>query len=122
MHSELMSYLLLAEKQQLLLLKNVESKPVETHTVDVATRKPKGARKQSSKAAQSGTSHSSKDKLEKPYSKSDKSDKDDKSKESRETRTCFKCSKSRHIAKDCKTSQYFVNIYQELKKLKASQK
>ena len=40
-----MSYLLLAEKQQLLLLQNAESKPTkETHTVEMATRKPRGMR------------------------------------------------------------------------------
>ena len=44
-HSQLISYLLLAEKQQLLLLKNAESKPAEMHTVDVVVRKPKGTKR-----------------------------------------------------------------------------
>ena len=96
LHSSLISHLVLAEKEQLFLLKTAKSKPVEVHTVEVAARKPKEGRKQSHKANQGGTSRSSKDKSEKPYSKSDKSDKSnkgdksDKSRESRETRTCFK--------------------------------
>jgi hypothetical protein len=78
-HSMLMSHLLLAEKQQAFLLKNAESKPVETHTLEVATRKPKREKKHSHKANQGGSSRSSKDKSEKPYSKSEKNDKGDKS-------------------------------------------
>jgi hypothetical protein len=42
-HARLMSYLLAAEKQQQLLLKNAESRPnKEVHTVELAARKPKG--------------------------------------------------------------------------------
>ena len=43
-HAELMSYLLLAEKQQQLLLKNVEQGPSAkvAHTTKMAARRPKG--------------------------------------------------------------------------------
>ena len=119
-HLVLMSHLMLAEKVQHLLLKTF--KPVEIHTVEVVARKPKGGKKESHKANQGRTSRSSKDKSEKPYSKSDKGDKSDKSRESRETYTCFKCGKSRHIAKDCRTFEYFCNMYPKLKKLEAAQK
>ena len=48
-HSQLMSYLLLAEKKQLLLLKNVESKPVEW-------RWPRGSRRARGDSHQDRTS------------------------------------------------------------------
>ena len=127
LHSTLMSHLLVAEKDQQFLLKVAESKPVEAHAVELATRKPKGrgGMKQSHKANQGRTSRSSKDKPDKPYSKKEKSDKgekNDKSRESRETCTCFKCRKPRHITLDCGTYEYFCNMYQKLKKLEVAQK
>ena len=45
-HAELMSYLVLAEKQQQFQLKNVEQRPPakEAHTIEMAARRPKGFR------------------------------------------------------------------------------
>ena len=45
-HTKLMSYLLIAEKQQQLLLKNAGQRPAgkEAHTTEMAARKPKGFR------------------------------------------------------------------------------
>jgi hypothetical protein len=52
---------------------------------------------------------------QKPYSNS-------KFKSSRETRDCYNCSRPRYFARDCKTLEYFVKMFQELQCLKSRQR
>jgi hypothetical protein len=94
-HSQLMSYLLLAEKQQLLLLQNAEFRPTkETNTVEMAARKPRGMsiKKQPRQNWPRQSSSKPKDKSsKKPYSES-------KFKSSRGTRDCHSCGRFGHFA------------------------
>ena len=38
-----------------------------------------------------------------------------------ETWSCHKCGRKGHLANDCRTPEYFVNLYKELQQLKAKQ-
>ena len=138
-HSELMSYLLLAEKQQQLLLKNAESRPAkeihnnkvhnprmttslaptshlkpdnpsrESHISDVPRRKPKGYWKP--KHTWHRSSKSSRYATQPMAGRSSQSS-------TKTERVCHKCGRTGHYAKACRASSYVLEMYKELQSLR----
>ena len=119
-HAELMSYLLLVEKQEQLLLKNAKQRPLtkEAHTTEMATRRPKGFRGRQQFRNNSKQQFSSKVKdrssqnSNKAYSSNPQHRTNDGPQQ--KTRSCQKCGRKRHPANNCRTNEYFVNLYKEL--------
>ena len=139
-HSELMSYLLLAEKQQQLLLKNAESRPAkeihnsevqnplkttssaptphpkpgnpsrESHISDAPRRKPKGNWK-----PKHTWNRSSKPQR---YANQTRTDRSSQSLRKTEKGTCHKCGRKGHYAKECRASSYVIAMYKELQSLR----
>jgi hypothetical protein len=86
--------------------------------MEMAVRKSQGMRTRNQPRQNQPRQSSSKPKdksSEKPYSNS-------KFKSSRETRDCYNCSRPRYFARDCKTLEYFVKMFQELQCLKSRQR
>jgi hypothetical protein len=111
-----MSYLLAAEKQQQLLLKNAESRPnKEVHTAKLAARKPKGPKGKDSRGKSKQPPPKAKD-------RSSPSRNSHQKKTSKgEPRSCHKCGRKGHIAKDCQAGDYLIQVYKELQQLKSKQ-
>ena len=169
-HSELMSYLLLAEKQQQILLKNAEARPAreihvteaptppapppapappvrEAHSTEAAKRSPRGGRGRG-RGRDSRYYHGRDDQRytstrpdqrynndrrdysrynhdrHEPYDRSrsrgsqshGQSSNPDRSEPNRGA--CHKCGRQGHYARECRTPEYFVEMYRELQKLK----
>ena len=127
-HAELMSYLLLAEKQQQLLLKNVEQclSAKEAHTIEMAARKPKGFRGRQQIRSYSKQQFSSKLKGRSSLNPSRASGSNPQRRTNggpqQETRSYHKYGRKAHLANNCRTNEYFVNLYKELQQLKSKQR
>ena len=88
-HSELMTYLFFAEKQQEISMKVVESKPVkEVHATEISVRKPWGGGKSQE--------------ANRPFKHKDKSYS---SRSSNSRSKCHKCSRLGHFQRDCRTGE-----------------
>jgi hypothetical protein len=117
-HAKLMSYLLSAEKQQQILLKNAEQRPSakETHTTELAARRPKGFK---------GKQFRNSPKQQSPSKPRDRTSPGGSNPQRRangsEMRSCHKCGRKGHLARDCRTDDYFVHMYKELQRLKSKQ-
>ena len=139
-HAELMSYLLLAEKQQQLLLKNAEARPAkeihnaevmkhakatskappstarnldrEAHSSDAPRRKPRGNWK--SKHEWNRNS-----KIQR-YANRNKGNRTTQTHQSDtpEKGSCHKCGRKGHYIKECRASQYIADMYKELQSLR----
>jgi hypothetical protein len=108
-HARLMSYLLAAEKQQQLLLKNAESRPnKEVHTAELAARKPKGPKGKDSRGKSKQPPPRAKDRSSPSRNSHQKRTSEG------EPRSCHKCGRKGHIAKDCRAGDYLVQVYKEL--------
>jgi hypothetical protein len=124
-HAKLMSYLMSAEKQQQILLKNAEQRPSakETHTTELAARKPKGFKGRNSKKSKDSSNGTEKNRKssreDSSHKKPSGSGGGDGGGSSGETRNCHKCGRKGHLAKDCRTDKYFTDLYKELQLLKA---
>ena len=120
-YAQLMSHLLLAEKQQQILLKDAETCLAvrETKTTEMAVERPKGTWwKPTFKANSRPQSHPKS--RDKSFSNQHFSAKrHDKTSTPKDIRTCHNCGRTRHLAKDCKTNEYFVKMYKELQQLKS---
>jgi hypothetical protein len=115
-HARLMSYLLAAEKQQQILLKNAESRPnKEVHTAELAARKPKVPKGKDSRGKSKQPPPKAKDR-----SSPSKNSHQKKTSEG-EPRSCHKCGRKGHIAKDCRAGDYLAQMYKELQQLKSKQ-
>jgi hypothetical protein len=117
-HAKLMSYLLSAEKQQQILLKNVEQRPSakEMYTTELAAKRPKGFKGKQSMNNPKQQSSS------KPRDRTSPSGSNPQRRASGgETRSCHKCGRKGHLARDCRTDDYFVLMYKELQRLKSKQ-
>jgi hypothetical protein len=115
-HARLMSYLLAAEKQQQLLLKNAESRPnKEVHTAELAARKPKGPKGKDSRGKSKQPPPKAKDRSSPSRNFHQKKTSEG------EPCSCHKCGRKGHIAKDCRAGDYLVQMYKELQQLKSKQ-
>lgn len=137
-HSKLMSYLFLAEKQQQMLLKNAEARPAkEVHTMNmkevrqsnsVSTSQNKtGEQKQETHASEAPrrkfkTSWHPKRKWNPSNIKQRYNPKSEKPESSTQSSikkgSCHKCGRTGHYIKECRASQYIVDMYKELKSLR----
>jgi hypothetical protein len=117
-HAKLMSYLLSAEKQQQILLKNTEQRPSakETHTTELAARRPKGFKE---KQSRNNPKQQSSSKLKDRTSPSGSNPQ--RKANGGETRSCHKCGRKGYLARDCRTDDFFVHMYKELQRLKSKQ-
>ena len=149
-HSELMSYLLLAEKEHHLLLKNEEHKSaMEVNTIELQTRRSRGSRKSQqqqpnwpypSKSNDKSSNHSSNSQSQSQTRKCHKCgrtghlQRDCRATEcskcgcfghvSRDCQTgeCQKCSRPGHVSQECRADEYVVKMYKELQQLKKGQR
>lgn len=141
-HSELMSYLLLAEKQHQLLLKNAESRPPkEVHTVEKAKDvKTSASQEKAQEKQHSHETHSinaprpkQKGQKGKPTLRSPRYDSRTRLERSEKGSSssryshkslgpCHKCGRRGHYARECRTPSFFVDLYKELQKLKAEKR
>ena len=125
----MMAYLLLAEKQHQILLKNVERvPPKEVHAVEIPKRKPKDARPGKFRK---GNQKRHKDKFTKSETSEPSSSrfrgsgsfrKSNIGPPQQEQRNCYKCGRKDHIAKDCRAPDYVASMYKELRLLKSQKR
>jgi hypothetical protein len=124
-HSKLMSYLLLAEKQQQLLVKNAESKPMkEAHTVEMTAWQPRGPGKpQPQQQKHHGRLSSSypKAKFSNHGKFNSSNSKPFQSRTQPNIRNCYKCGRKGHVARDCRADKHLVKVHKELQELKGKQ-
>ena len=141
-HAKLMSFLLLAEKEQQILLKNAEVRPahdtstVETHATETGIKQKPRTRIQRHQArrqvpprdkskpfapfqsqfhSQSRQSPTYQHRSQAPKAQSS----DARHKTAESSLTCHRCGRLGHIVKHCRSSQYLVNLYKELQDLKS---
>lgn len=119
--NQLMSLLLLAEKQHQLLLKNAEVKPPkEAHAVEAKGSRRAYRDKDKSKTqprrqlSPQKTKQSNRDSSKPKADSKRKSDHD-----SRDSKICHKCGRPGHLAKDCRASDYVAKLWKELSGLKS---
>lgn len=120
-HSDLMSYLLLTEKQNELLLCNAEARPIgttilESHTLNISKSKKKLYKH--GKRAHKYQGNHSQDHFY-LYGKNKHSTINYSRKQKSEMRSCHKCGMIGNLAHACRTSGHFIKMFQENKKLRA---
>ena len=122
-HAKLMTYLLAVEKQQQVLLKNQERRPParETHTVEMAARKPRGYKGKQPYKSQFSSKPRTYNKSHGESIGAKDYQRRGNDRPGQETRSCHKCGRKGHLAKTCRIPEYFVNIYKELQQLKTKQ-
>ena len=128
-HSQIMAYLLLAEKQHQILLKNAErAPPKEVHAVEIPKRKPKDARPGKFRKGNQKWRRDKPTRSEAPESSTSKfrgksnSRKPSTEPPQQEQRSCYKCGRKGHIAKDCRARDYVASMYKELRLLKSQKR
>ena len=118
-----MTYLLAAEKQKHVLLRNEERRPParETHTVEMATRRPRGYKGKQPYKPQSSSKPRTSNRPQGDSTGAKEYQCRGSDRLGQETRSCHKCGRKGHLAKTCRTPKYFVSIYKELQQLKGKQ-
>jgi len=116
-YSKLMALLLLAEKQNEIILQNAEVHPIgtmvsESHTVRVSNVKLKAHKFKKHCQNQLGSQSPT-------HKKNINSSIHNHGKCPSDTHSCYKCGRVGHLANVCRTPDYFVKMFQENKKLKA---
>ena len=132
-HAKLMSFLLLAEKEHQILLKNIEARlaqdtsTVETHAVEIGLKQKHKQRHQTcrqvpprdkSRNPSQSQSQSQLQNRHQPKSRG-QSNEGRSPPNDQNSQTCHKCGRTGHIARNCRASQYVVSIYKELQDLKS---